>query len=210
MIRPAGFRGAAFGTVEDGDGRSDAKARLPISTELGISTEWAFTRQVHGAAIVEANDAGLQGEADALYTTKPNLPLCVATADCVPIVLEAADAVALVHAGWRGMAAGVVAATVAGMAGRGDPVLRAAIGPAIGPCCYEVGDDVLTELGGSFRTETTWGTPSVDLRAAASAQLGDIEMWVSDRCTRTDDDFHSFRADGTRERQVAVGWLPSN
>jgi YfiH family protein len=207
MIRPLGFRGAAFGTAEDGDGRSDATARAPISAELGISTDWAFTKQVHGAAIVEANMAGLQGEADALYTTKPNLPLCVATADCVPIVLEAADSVALVHAGWRGMVAEVVAATVADMAGRGDSALRAAIGPAIGPCCYEVGDDVLGDLG-RFRAETTWGTPSVDLRAAAVAQLGEIEVWVSDRCTRTDDAFHSFRADGTRQRQVAVGWLP--
>lgn len=209
MIRPPGFRGAAFGTVEDGDGRSDVDARLPISEKLGISNDWAFTRQVHGADILEVGAAGFQGEADALYTMKPNLPLCVATADCVPIVLEGADTVAVVHAGWRGMAAGVLAATVAAMAELGDPALRAAIGPAIGPCCYEVGEEVLSDLG-AFRTETTWGSPSLDLRAAARSQVSNIEVWVSDRCTRTDHALHSFRSNGTRERQIAVGWLPSS
>lgn len=209
MIRPPGFRGAAFGTVEDGDGRSDERARLPISEELGISNDWAFTRQVHGADVVVVDSAGLQGEADALLTTKPNLPLCVATADCVPIVLEGADSVAVVHAGWRGMVAGVLAATVAAMAEGGDRALRAALGPAIGSCCYEVGVEVLADLD-AFRSETSWGTPSVDLRAAAAAQLGNIDVWASERCTRTDDAFHSFRSNGTRERQVAVGWLPSS
>jgi YfiH family protein len=209
MIRPPGFRGAAFGTAEDGDGRSDPVIRLPIATALGISADWATVKQVHGAELLEANSGGLLGQADALFTTKPDLPLCVATADCVPIVLEAADSVALVHAGWRGLAAGVIAHTVASMLERDDRPLRAAIGPAIGPCCYEVGDDVVEQLG-DFRAETTWGTPSIDLRAAAAAQLGRVDLWVSDRCTKTDSAFHSFREDGTQERQIAVAWLPKS
>src|SRR3990170_3553341 len=98
MIRPPGFRGAAFGTAEHGDGRLDAEARSRVSRRLGIPDDWAFVTQVHGAKVVEALGAGRLWEADAMFTTRPGLPLAVATADCVPVVLEGAGVVALVHA----------------------------------------------------------------------------------------------------------------
>ena len=83
---------------------------------------------------------------------------------------------------------------------------RAAIGPAIGPCCYEVGPEVAAEFAG-FTAITTWGTTSVDLIRVITAQLGGHQVWLSGMCTHHDERFHSYRRDGTDARQVAVGWL---
>jgi copper oxidase (laccase) domain-containing protein len=79
MIRPPGFRGAAFGTAADGDGRSDETARDRISRVLDLSGEWAYSQQVHGRRVRRAVGPGRQGEADALFTTVPGLPLEVGT-----------------------------------------------------------------------------------------------------------------------------------
>jgi copper oxidase (laccase) domain-containing protein len=137
------------------------------------------------------------------------LPLAVGTADCLPIVIEGRTSVAVVHAGWRGLAAGVVESALEAMIGAGDAPLRAAIGPAIGPCCYEVGGDVTDRFPG-FEARTTWGAPSVDLKGAASVKLAGLELWVSPRCTMTDPELWSHRGAGTRLRQVAVAWVPGS
>ena len=209
MIVPAEFRGAAFGTAADGDGRNDLEARSRIAAALAIPERWACLEQVHGASVLTADRPGRLGEADAMFTSIPGLPLAVGTADCVPVVIEGTGSVAVVHAGWRGVAAGVVAAAATAMQETdGDP-LRAAIGPAIGPCCYEVGEDVLARLG-DYAATTAWGTPSIDLPRAAAAQLGgDVELWVSRLCTRDDPALYSHRRDDTRHRQVTIGWLPA-
>ncbi len=204
MIR---VTGAAFGAAGDGDGRSDAEARAAISSRLGIPADWAFVRQVHGTRVVEAAGPGLQGEADAILTRRGGLPVAVATADCLPVALHGAGAAAVVHAGWRGAAGGVVGAARDALEDAGAPATRAAIGPGIGACCYEVGDEVLAEFPG-FTSTTTWGAPSVDLPAAVRAQLAGLEVWESGVCTRCDARFHSYRRDGTDRRQVAVAWLP--
>ena len=209
MIRPEGFRGAAFGTAAEGDARADAAARQRMATQLGISGEWAYVHQVHGAAVVTAAGPGLLGDADAIVTTTRGLPVCVATADCVPVIIEGAGSTAVVHAGWRGVVAGVVAATLVAMQSMGDEPLRAAVGPAIGPCCYEVGADVASRLA-PFAAETVGGTTSVDLSAAVAAQLGSLSVWRADRCTYHLDAFHSYRRDRTTLRQVAVTWLPTD
>jgi len=208
MIRPAGFRGVAFGTAEDGDPRTDPEARARWTRALGVDDEWAVVHQVHGSCVVRVAAGGAHGEADGLVTATPGVALAVATADCLPVVLEGAGSVALVHAGWRGLAAGVLAAAVEEMRQLGDEPLRAAIGPGIGPCRYEVGP----ELGERFPeavSRTSVGTRSVDLVAAARRRLAGIPLWVSDRCTYEDRRLHSHRRDGTRRRQVAVAWLPS-
>jgi hypothetical protein len=207
MIRPDGFRAAVFGLAEHGDPRRDAAARSMISRRLGVPDAWATVAQVHGTTTAIAEAPGFLGEADALFTGVPSLPLAVGTADCLPIVIEGAWSVAVVHAGWRGLASGVIESAVATMHGAGDRPLRAAIGPGIGPCCYEVGDDVAAQFAG-FTAETAWGTPSVDLRAAAAARLPSLPVWVSPRCTGTDPELHSHRRTGTRERQVTVAWVP--
>ena len=148
---------------------------------------------------------GMAGEADALMTDEAGLPLAVRTADCVPVVIHSGSAVAVVHAGWRGMAAGVVAAALRALATSGDEAQRAAIGPSIGPCCYEVGDEVVAALGGRA-TATTSGSQSVDLWSEAERQLADLAVWRADLCTHCEEPFHSYRATGTGLRQTTVGW----
>jgi hypothetical protein len=209
MIRPPGFHGAAFGTAQDGNGRDDAAARRTISAGLGIPSAWAFLSQVHGDRVVAATAPGSLGKADAAFTTVPDLPLTVATADCVPLILEGPGVTAVVHAGWRGAAAGVLERARDAVAAAGCSLTRAAIGPAIGPCCYEVGDDV-ADLFPGFTARTTWGTRSVDLPGYLAAHLADLELWRSDVCTFTAGSLHSWRRDQTRHRQVAVAWLPND
>lgn len=209
MIRPPGFRGAAFGRAEDGDGRGDAAARRSISARLGLPSEWACLRQVHGSVVLEAKAPGRLGPGDALFTLTPMLPMAVATADCYPVVLEGEGGTGLIHAGWRGVAAGVVGNARRAMEAAGVAAERAAIGPGIGPCCFEVGPEVAACFPG--RTALTRrGTTGVDLLAAILADLEGMEVWNADACTSCGAGFHSYRRDGTEQRQVAVAWLPSD
>ena len=207
MIVPDGFRGAAFGTSAEGDLRRTPDERARVSRALGIPAEWAWVNQVHGPVVVEARSAGELGEADGMVTLRRELPLAVAAADCVPVVIEADDAVAVVHAGWRGAAAGVVSAALDALVARGSPPRRAAVGPAIGPCCYEVGRDVAEQFPG-HTTRTSWGTTSVDLPGFIRSELEGLDTWVSSECTFTSDHLFSYRRTATSRRQMAVGWLP--
>ena len=206
MIRPPGFGGTAFSAATDGDLRADRSARRVVSAALGIDDRWATVRQVHGSAVAVADRPGDQGEADAIVTTVPGLGLAVFTADCIPIVLEGPGVVAVVHAGWRGLVAGVVASARTAMEALGRPPLRAALGPAIGPCCFEVGPEVAARFAG-YRSETTWGTVSVNLRAAAAASMTGIEVWTDPGCTRCGAGFFSHRRDGAPARQAGIGWV---
>ncbi|MCJ7780321.1 MAG: polyphenol oxidase family protein, partial [Acidimicrobiia bacterium] len=149
------------------------------------------------------------GSADGLITDQPGLPLAIATADCVPIIIEGDRLVAILHAGWRGVAAEIVREGIEAMKARGDTPRRAAIGPSIGPCCYEVGDEVRAAVG-DYASRTTVATPSVDLWSAAAAQLSGLDIWRSNICTYTEPGFRSYRRDATTERQVAVAWLPED
>ena len=99
MIRPAGFVGAAFGTATTGDLRRDRERRADVARLLGVPEDWAYLNQVHGSEVLLADRAGNLGEADALVVTTPGLPIMVATADCVPVIIEADGAAAVVHAG---------------------------------------------------------------------------------------------------------------
>ena len=209
MIRPPGFAGAAFGTAESGDLRLDDDERARVSAELGIPSEWAYLNQVHGATVREANRTGNLGDGDAIVSFAPGIPIMVATADCVPVVVEAQDAVAVVHAGWRGALAGVLQQTLRRLDAAGHRPLRAAIGPAIGACCYEVGAEVAREFTG-YVGETSWGAVSVDIPAYLASRLEGLEIWRSDECTFTSDRMNSWRRDRTKQRQVAVAWLPSS
>lgn len=208
MILPSGFRGAAFGTAAEGDARVDSQARAAFSTAVGISDSWAFVSQVHGATVIEARRPGNLGEADAIFTTRPGLPIAVGTADCVPMVLEGPDVVAVVHAGWRGVVAGVVPAVMAAVTAAGANLERAAIGPGIGGCCFEVGDEVAAHFA-PFVAMTTWGTTSVDLAAAVADQLAPLEVWRADACTYTSERLYSYRRNRTTNRQTTVAWLPT-
>jgi len=207
MIRPPGFAGAVFGTAEWGDLRADHEARSAVSAELGISPHWAYLDQVHSASVLIASHSGNLGEGDALVVTTPDLPIMVATADCVPVVLEAAKASAVVHAGWKGAAAGILPAALRTMSELGHRTIRAAIGPAIGPCCYEVGEEVAIRFPGNEAT-TTWGKRSVDIPGFLASQLAGVDIWRSAECTFCSERLNSWRRDQTKERQVTVAWLP--
>jgi YfiH family protein len=207
VIRPPGFRGAAFGEAAEGDLRVDEGRRRHTAATLGIPPEWAFVSQVHGSTVVRAAAPGTLGEADAIYTTRQALPIAVATADCVPVVLEGPGFAAVIHAGWRGASSGVLQETIATLTQAGLAADRAAIGPGIGPCCYEVGEDVAERFAG-YASSTTWGTTSVDIAGYLESILDPLPVWRSERCTYTDDYLNSYRRNRTKLRQVAVAWLP--
>ena len=209
MITPPGVPGVVFGTRADGDARSDEHARDVFSTRFGISRDWATIRQVHGTVIAVADAPGFYGEADGLTTDVVGLPLAIATADCVPVVLIAEQARAVVHAGWRGVAGGAVSEALGIMRRSGDVVTRAVIGPHIGPCCYEVGQEVVDAIGG-YEARTRNGGVSVDLAAATRAQLEGVEVMDMGVCTFDDGSMASYREDRTPDRQVTVVWLPQD
>ncbi len=205
MIHPPGFAGARFGEASDGDPRHDRSAASALQS-AGAPRGVAFGRQIHGAGVLVVTTPGGHGEADALVTTTPGVAVGVATADCVPLVIEGAGFAAVVHAGWRGIVAGVVEATLDRISSLGLTAERAAIGPAIGPCCYEVGPEVAERFPGHTGA-TTRGRVSVDLPGAVAATLGSLVTWRSDRCTFTDPGLNSYRRDRTDRRQVSVAWM---
>ncbi|MPZ54106.1 MAG: hypothetical protein GEU79_15475 [Acidimicrobiia bacterium] len=203
MISPA--PGVVFSESSDGDLRT-VDARRSLASRLGISGDWATVRQTHGAGVRFAQAGGDQGESDALITGPNGPPIAVFTADCVGIVARGDKHVAVIHAGWRGIVSGVVESLRREFDERGDRVHGAWIGPSIGPCCYEVGDEVTTRFPPSCRTETTWGTSAVDLWKAAEERLGADEVWTARICTRHESGWWSYRKDGTRSRMAAVAW----
>ena len=143
MIRSGSFPGVAFGTAADGDGRVDAEQRIAVADEVGASRDWATVSQVHGPNVVVAEAGGHLGEADGLITETAGVSLVVATADCLPVAIAGRHSIALVHAGWRGIVSGVIPSAMEAMRAMGDEPSEAAIGPHIGPCCYEVGTEVI-------------------------------------------------------------------
>lgn len=206
MISPPGWSGVAFSERSDGDLRHDPSARSAVARVVGIDEDWAEVTQVHGDTVIEATGPGVGGEADALWTRQRGLPLAVFTADCFGVVLVADGAVGVAHTGWRGMVAGVAGKLRAEMDGAGYAPFRSAVGPGIGPCCFEVGSEV-AELFAAHAT-TTWGTDSVDLRAQVSRQLAGLEMWTANECTFHDPGWFSHRFDGTMKRLATIGWVP--
>jgi YfiH family protein len=186
--------------------REEARARLGRS--LAGAGQVLFMRQVHGARVVEAPWEG-NPEADAGIASAPGWILGVETADCLPVLLVDPEArrVAAVHAGWRGTAAGVAARAVEALraAGSRPEHLLAALGPAIGPCCYEVGDELRASFGdggSEFFKPGPRGRPHLDVRAANRRQL--VESGVRperieevDECTCCRADlYHSYRRSG--------------
>jgi YfiH family protein len=209
MIRTRGFPGIAFGEANDGDPRRDLAARTAVSDALGISDEWVLVDQVHGSRVVVATGPGHLGPADGIVTRVPELPVVIATADCVPVVMIGKDSVGVIHAGWRGVAAGIVPEASRIMRHAGDEVLKALIGPHIGPCCYEVGDEVVASIGG-YEESTTSGSRSVNLAAAIRHQLSGVDVRDASACTMHDNRFNSFRDNATPRRQVTVAWIPQD
>jgi hypothetical protein len=207
MNRPPGVDGVAFTAGDEGDQRNDMTARSSLSSWLGIPRRWATVRQVHGVTTLRAIEPGELGEGDALWTDVRGLPLAVFTADCFGVVLQAEAAIGVAHAGWRGTAGGVASALRAEMTAHGHAPTSAAIGPGIGPCCFEVGVEVEERFPLDI-AETTWGTRSVDLVSSLRRQLEGVEVWVSGACTSHDPGLYSHRQTRTMLRHASIGWIP--
>jgi YfiH family protein len=205
-----------------------AAAGVPHGFGLRGAAPPAGTRcatQVHGAVVARidaAHPEAALGEADAVVSACPAAPAAVVTADCVPVLLAdaAGRTVAAVHGGWRGLAAGVVEAAVAEVAlGASAAGLRAAVGPHIGPCCYEVDAPVWEALAPRFGAAldralapTRPGHARLDLALLTRSALegagvapGRVER-LEGLCTRCDARFESARRDGARAGRL-VHWI---
>jgi YfiH family protein len=177
-----------------------------------LDRPWSWNRQVHGNAVAVVDGPGDQAGAvaDASVTRHPGAALSVLTADCAPIAIASGDGgVAVVHAGWRGIVAGVIDAAAAALGGR---QLVAALGPCIHAECYEFGPDDLRQFDPAARSTTADGNPALDLPGAvrhALARLGVDVVYDADTCTAcAAAAYFSFRARGEVQRQAVVAWLP--
>ena len=183
-----------------------------------VDLPWTWLRQVHGDRVVQVRAPGeWWGErADAAVTTVPGCAIAVFSADCAPVVLGSPEGVvAVVHAGWRGLRAGVLERAVESMRSLGASTVAAHLGPCIHAECYEFGaddlDSVAARLGDSVRATTTTGAPALDVPAAvrsalAAVGVGSAHVDDVDVCTACSPDHFSWRARREMGRQAAVAW----
>jgi len=188
--------------------------RRGVEESLGV---WlAFGHQVHGTRIAVAGDARTRADppeqADGQVTATRGVAATVMVADCLPVALAGDGAVAMIHAGWRGLAAGVIGAAVERLRDQGERgSLSAAIGPGAGPCCYEVGEEVHAAF--SAHGPAMRHGRNLDLKAIATRELerAGVEVVHDARlCTICSDPslFFSHRRDhGVTGRQAGLAWL---
>ncbi len=194
--------------------RTDGDA-LDVRSFATERSRWSTVVQVHGAdvVVVESCATGPGIEADAMVTGRPGPILAVRTADCVPIALLGKSAVGAVHAGWRGLEAGVIEAAVRSLCELegGRASLRALVGPHISAAHYEFGSVELERMEARFGPDvvghTLEGRPALDLGAAVAsefARLGVVTDHVVARCTAMDGRYFSHRARREAGRMVML------
>ncbi len=187
--------------------------------ELALPAEPMWLKQVHGATVVTLDERPAEPpEADASVTNRPGRVCAVLTADCLPVLLcdRAGSRVAAAHAGWRGLAAGVLEATVARMAVAADEII-AWLGPAIGPQVFEVGGEVRAAFvdadAGSAAAFTAhggdrWLADIYRLARQRLARAGVTAVYGGGRCTHSEAGmFYSWRRDGVTGRMASLVWL---
>jgi len=202
----------AEGPVSNLGSGASAEMWASLRAALGVPEAGvALASQVHGATVLVPEGPGLAGEGDALTCFHPGLLVAVRIADCVPILVAGRDRVAAIHAGWRGLAAGTIAASLRAL--ESPEGLVAAVGPCISWPSYEVGEEVIAGIAASGVPESVFVHEGprrrhADLRAAAAWQLraaGVVEVDVLPGCTFLDPRLHSHRRDGAQAgRQAAV------
>jgi YfiH family protein len=185
------------------EGRQAGRARL--AEALAPHGRLLLLKQVHGCVVRQAPWEG-RPEGDAALAERAGTILGIETADCLPVFVvdPRRRAVAAAHAGWRGTAAGVAKKAVQALVGGGSRAeeLVAALGPGIGPCCYEVGGELEASFAPQFFRPGPRGRPHLDVRAANRAQLEQAGLPPArihsvDHCTRCRADlYHSYRRDG--------------
>jgi polyphenol oxidase len=208
LRRAGGLQWDLLERGEDQVFRAETLARLGWLTHgfgTRLSENWpasnglAFAKQIHSDRVLRVESEGPQGEGDALISNVPGIALTIRTADCLPILMAdpKSRAVAAIHAGWRGVVSKIAPKAVQAMTrefGTRPEDLVIAIGPGIGPCCFEVGPEVAVQFGLSGRSK-------VDLAATVCQQLGrngveSGQISVSELCSYCDSQlFESYRRD---------------
>ena len=222
-FRSGGASTARYASLNLGDHVGDSlqavgENRRRVKAAAELPAEPAWLTQVHGTNVAELGASGPVGPADAAFTQRRGQVCAILTADCLPILLAAdsGDWVAAAHAGWRGLAGGVIEATVQAL-----PVARerlmAWLGPSIGPKHFEVGAEVREALvKGDLGAEAAFlpnarGRFMADLNALARrrlAALGVNRIYGGGHCTYADGDrYFSHRRDGVTGRQATLIWL---
>lgn len=203
----------------DGDlGGSPPRSEVPPATGplAAAPGPWTWVHQVHGATVLTVTRPGQHAgaEADALVTDVAGCTLAIRTADCAPLVLEGTRAVAVLHLGWRSLAADLVSASAAAMAELDDTPLRAHLGPCIRSGCYEFGADDLAPLvdrfGPSVRGVTRDGRLALDLSAGIRVALrehGVEDLRDGGECTACGSGWFSHRARGDDARMATAAWI---
>ncbi|MDP2902180.1 MAG: peptidoglycan editing factor PgeF [Methylovulum sp.] len=201
--------------------------RAIIKGMLDLPEEPAWLEQIHGNQVVDAARRDLLQQADASYTNEPGIVCAVMTADCLPLLVCASDGsqVAAIHAGWKGLLAGVICNTLAAMqippsppfckGGAGGDLL-VWLGPAIGSSCFEVGDDVRdvflqksTAFSTAFKSQGSgkWLADIYQLARIDLAAMGITEIYGGTFCTFTEEDrFYSYRRDKETGRMATLIW----
>jgi YfiH family protein len=179
---------------------------------FGVRPRW---KQVHGVSVAQVSAPGqICGEVDALWSERAGQPVGVITADCVPVLLARTDGsrVAAVHAGWRGTRAKITRALFTAL-GDSPRDWIAAIGPAIGPCCYEVSEELAQDFHATFGEGAVPTHRHLDLPAINAAELNDLGVARVDlirACTKCSRDangefiYNSYRREGSGTRQFSV------
>ena len=179
---------------------------------------WPMLDQVHGVVVVAFDQPQRAAPAvgDVAVTDAGGPPVAVWAADCAPVALVGSGAgIAVVHAGWRGGAAGVLPAGVEAISSRGESVVAAVLGPVIRPCCYEFGSPDIAIVAEALEVDptaitgrTTWGTTALDVPAAVRLALSRHEVALTDRelCTGCDARWYSHRRRHELGRHALVAW----
>ncbi|WP_301153340.1 peptidoglycan editing factor PgeF [Metapseudomonas otitidis] len=204
-----------LGDHVDDDPAAVASNRLKLTTTLGCQPAWLS--QVHGTRVVEADPARVE-TADASWSQTPGIASLVMTADCLPALFCNRDGtrVAAAHAGWRGLANGVLEATLDALATPADQIL-VWLGPAIGPDAFEVGPEVRdafiaqhAEADAAFRPSANAGRYLADIYALARIRLaarGITAVYGGGFCTVSDPRFYSYRRASRTGRFASLVWL---
>lgn len=222
-LRIGGVSQAPFASLNLGAHVGDsavsvAENRRALRMAAGLPAEPTWLEQVHGNCVLDLDSRILGGPADAAATRQPGKVCAILTADCLPVLLaaEAGDRVAAAHAGWRGLAAGVIEAAVTALALPPGELL-AWLGPAIGPRHFEIGAEVRDALLGADSAAAEAIRPNsrgrfmADLPALARSRLvrlGVRRIYGGAECTyAASDRYFSHRRDGRTGRQATLIWL---
>jgi len=195
-----------LGILTDDDRDRVEHNRALLAERAGLDgRRIAMGWQVHGTDVRrwdEPPDGSPLQQVDAHVTSRDDLALLVIVADCLPIALSGDEGVAMVHAGWRGLAGGIVAGAVTEL----GSVAAAAVGPGIGRCCYEVGDEVRAHFDARFADGRMLDLRAVTeerLRAAGVERVDHVDLCTS---CRADLFFSHRRDDGLTGRQGGLVW----